>query len=134
MTLENLQKELATIKGGTYYKIEYQSIKDNGYKKITKTTVRNISYASVKPSDTPSKPNPNDNHLGQNIVLNTKTGKARLMVFLTNHHKPHTTYYDNNGVEITREQWLVANPKEVNKAKPTLMFSILVDNILKVGA
>lgn len=134
MKLETLQKELATIKGGTYYKIEYQSVKDNGYKKVTNTIVRNISYASVKENDTPTKVNPNDNHLGQNIVVNTKTGKARLMVFLTKHHKPHTTYYDNLGNEITKEQWLVANPKEANKPQPTLMFSVLVENIIKVGA
>ena len=134
MKLETLQKELATIKGGTYYKIEYQSVKDNGYKKVTNTIVRNIRYSSVKEGNEPIKVNPNDNHLGQNIVVNTKTGKTRLMVFLTKHHKAHSTYYDNLGNEITKEQWLMANPKEANKPQPKIMFSVLVENIIKVGA
>ena len=134
MELTKLQNELQNIKGGTYYHIEYQSVKDNGYKKITNTTVRNGSYGSVRESDTPIKVNPNDTHLGQNIVVNQKTGKARLMVFLTKHHKPHVKYYDNLGNEITKEQWLEANPKEASKKSPTLMFSILVENIIKVGA
>ena len=112
MELTKLQNELQNIKGGTYYHIEYQSVKDNGYKKITNTTVRNISYGSVRESDTPIKVNPNDTHLGQNIVK----------------------YYDNLGNEITKEQWLEANPKEASKKSPTLMFSILVENIIKVGA
>lgn len=135
MTNKELQSKLATIKNGTYFRIEWQSVKDNGYYKLSNSVVRNVSYSSVvgKENKKTTKQNPNDQYLQQNLILNKNSGKTRLQVFLTKHHKAHVKYFDNNHNEITKEEWLEANPKEKNKPTPNLMFAIFVENIIKVG-
>lgn len=141
MTLEQTQTILNTKKRGQFITITYHKVLGD-YVKTTTTTIRLVDYNNVKqvkekkalqsPKTTiatqPKKPSA-DQHLGNNLVYNSNTGKTRLQVFLTGHHKPHCIY-EYQGQEIDQETYY-ANSGD-KQATPTIMFSIDIANILAI--
>jgi len=143
MELETLQNILNSKKRGQYLTITYQKVLGD-YKKTTTTTIRLVDYNNVKavkemkkakgydPNATikePTKPSANK-YLGNNLVYNENTGKTRLQVFLTNKHQPHCIY-EYQGKEISQDQWYAESGDK--KATPSIMFSVLVENILAIN-
>jgi len=141
MTLEQTQEILNQKKRGQYLTITYHKVLGD-YVKTTTTTVRLVDYHNTKAykekmalkepkttiSSQPKKPSA-DKHLGNNLVYNENTGKTRLQVFLTNHHKPHCIY-EYQGKEITKDQWY--NESGDRQSTPDIMFSIDIANILAI--
>lgn len=144
MELETLQNILKTKKRGQFFTIIYQKVIGD-YTKTTTTTIRLVDYNNVKkvkeqkakkelenPTKTTSTSTPkksNDIHLGNNLIHNTNTGKTRLQVFLTNHHKPHSVY-TYLGNEIDKETYYNGTGEKVST--PDIMFTITIDNIIAV--
>ena len=140
MTLEQVQTILNTKKRGQFITITYKKVLGD-YVKTTTTTIRLVDYNNVKAvkekkalegpktTITGAKKPSADQHLGNNLIYNANTGKTRLQVFLTNHHKPHCVY-EYQGKEITKEQWY--NESGDKQSTPTIMFSINIENIIAI--
>lgn len=144
MTLEQTQTILNTKKRGQFLTITYHKVLGD-YVKTTTTTVRLVDYNNVKAvkeqkaakglkttittqSTTIKKPSA-DKHLGNNLIFNANTGKTRLQVFLTGHHKPHCIY-EYQGHEIDQEEYYTNSGDK--QSTPTIMFSIDIANILAI--
>lgn len=142
MTLEQTQEILNQKKRGQFITITYQKVLGD-YKKTTTTTIRLVDYNNVKKvkemkalkgetqkeTITGEKKQSADKHLGNNLIFNENTGKTRLQVFLTNHHKPHCIY-EYQGNEISQDQWYAESGDK--KSTPSIMFTILVENIIAI--
>ena len=137
MELNTLQTILNSKKRGQYMTITYEKVM-GAYTKTTTTTIRLVDYNNVaevkakkalqaeKPA---KKTNSADKHLGNNLIYNANTGKTRLQVFLTKHHKPHCIY-TYNGNEIDKDTYY-ANSGD-KQSTPSIMFTITIDNIIAI--
>ena len=133
----DLQNILNTKHRGAYLTIVYSKTYKGEYVKTTRTTVRLVNYSAVKKNNgegdqKPTKVNPNNEYLGNNIIYNKNTQNTLLQVFLTNnpHHRPHSVYCKVNGEEITKEEFVEATGKK--SSTPDIMFSINVNDIVMV--
>lgn len=145
MTLEQTQEILNKKKRGQYLTITFRKVLGD-FVKTTTTTIRLVNYNNVKAvkekkalkgekttitselKNTPKKPSA-DKYLGNNLIYNENTGKTRLQVFLTNHHKPHCVY-EYQGQEITQDEWYAESGDK--KSTHDIMFTINIENIIAI--
>lgn len=142
MTLEQTQEILNQKKRGQYLTITFRKVLGD-FVKTTTTTIRLVNYNNVKAvkekkalkgekttitNELTKKPSA-DKYLGNNLIYNENTGKTRLQVFLTNHHKPHCVY-EYQGQEITQDEWYAESGDK--KSTHEIMFAINIENIIAI--
>lgn len=132
MTLQQTINALSTIKKGAITKVHYVTNKGD-YSKETKTCVRFVEYANIKGVTPKGKGNPNESHTIKNMLIyNQNTDKYYLqMATIKTNHKAQVTYY-HNGVEITKQEFEMANPPRPN-SQPLVVFRKDIADIISIG-
>lgn len=110
METTQLINQLATYRKGTYTRATWKTETENGYLKISTNIVRILGG-----------------------IATSKTGIDYIRLFTTNNHlhKAQVKYFDNNGFEITKEQFESVNP--TTKHDITICFTKHVSDIIKLG-
>ena len=110
METTQLIDQLTTYRKGTYTRATWKTETENGYLKISTNIVRILGG-----------------------IATSKTGIDYIRLFTTNNHlhKAQVKYFDNNGFEITKEQFESANPTK--KHDITICFTKHVSDIIKLG-
>lgn len=90
MTEQQFNEVMSTYKKGTYIKMMWQTLSENGYK---------LSQGVVRFTDITIK----YNSRGEAYVIARTTKNKRLIV--------HTQYFDNAGTKISKQKYEANNPK-----------------------
>ena len=132
MTLEETITALSTIKRGRITKVHYKTIKGD-YTKETQTLIRFVEYAKIKGVTPKGKGNPSERHTIKNMLIyNEKNGKYYLqMATIKTNHKAKVTYYHNE-IEITKEEFEMANPPRPS-TQPLVVFRKDIADIISIG-
>lgn len=140
--LENLTnseviKAVATVKKGIYHIFTRKHEEKNGYYFIKSYTGHLGSYAVASGKDTNTiKASPNQITIIENVLYyNTNTNNYLLKILSTNNdnHRTKASYYDNNGKEISKQEYEMVNPpkKTYSKDKP-IMFTIKLNELISI--
>ena len=127
---------------GTLKTFIYVGKENNGYYKVTTTTCcRMVNYdnlASVKAKrlNQPQSPKTNVsnvvNIIAHILTENLNTGNVLLHIYPNKNSKSRVKYYDNNGVEINKDQYEMVNkPKKRYGDKP-VVFQIKLENLIEI--
>lgn len=136
--LQNLV-DTKVIKKGKWCKAEWQSISDNGYKKLTKGFVRFVKHQNTKEykethanGQTPAlRANPNIQVIIPDILIhNVKTGND-LLCCHTTPMKAEVKYFDQMNNEITKAEYEANVPTK--KTTPTNVFQKKLQDIISIG-
>lgn len=136
MTKQEIMEKLETIKKGVYTKITFQKDLGNNCVKVTEAVVRlKVNYYNLKSvlGKQKSDRKITDIILMENTLFENKEGKTKLRVFTTNNHRTKSTYY-LNGVETDKKELLEKGYIQPKESKPTSMYMLFTDNIIKLGA
>lgn len=136
MTKETFQTFYQTYKKGTYVVIEKVTIKGDFIKK-TRMVARFVNYYNIESvkakGATSGKARDHEEQIIPHILkLNTNTNNVLLSVYVTNHHKPHSTYYFQN-MEISEEEYYLASGDKKKDYAPTPLFNFKLQDVLSVG-
>lgn len=124
MKLENLSlmEMVNAIKGvrlGCYHSFTKKHVEENGYYYVKRYVGRLCDYENMASTIEKRKTQPKRQSNGKNVVViipnvlyyYVNTGNYNLSVKKINERKhSKTTYYDNNGNEISREDYEMVNP------------------------
>lgn len=139
----NLSKEqkmnvLKNKKPGTYafvYSKKENQIGNDLFIKYSAFNVRlGIHYENVKDPNAKSTPNPNVSYIiPQVLKYNAKTHNYLVNMYIThNDQSVIETYYEKNGVEITKDEYEKAVPPKPSHQQPTLMFCKKLEDIIYI--
>lgn len=137
MKLNELIKKLETIKKGTFIHIEYKSEKELAKKygspkleKFTNGCYRlGMAYSNLGANkNIVTGDLPWGQFVLNNYIIEHK-GKYYLRIYTT-HHKSHSQYF-LNGVETDKAT--LEQEYNYKSSKPTLCFTVPIENILKLG-
>lgn len=123
-------------KKGAYVVVEKTTSK-NDYVKKTRMVGRFVNYyniASVKAKGTTeSKPRDYEKAIIPHVLkTNLNTQNDLLMVYTTNHHKAHTSYY-YKGVEIDEDTYYMGIGEKKKTYPQSVLFSMKLNEIYSVG-
>lgn len=133
MTLQEIKMVMANIKKGQMVKVHYQTKgKELGYTKETQMVVRFVEYANINGVQAKGKANPNESYDNNGIIYNSNTQEYYLqMATINTNYKPETHYY-LNGVEITKNEYEIANPSKP-RTQPLVVFRKNIKDIISLG-
>jgi len=137
MTNEKIINFFDNYKKGTYTRLTKATTK-NGFTKVTKMVCRFVNYyniASVKAKGTTPKParEYEETIIPHVLKINHNTNNTLLQVYVTNHHKAHTTYYYND-VVITEAEYYAGIGEKKREYAPTPLYSFKADEVVSLGA
>lgn len=116
LTLNEVIEILKQLRLGCYHSFTKKHVEDNGYYFVKRYTGRLCDYENMKSTIEKRKTQPKKSFNGNNNVIViipnvlyyfVNTGKYNVSIKTINDGKKHssTTYYDNNGKEISREEY-----------------------------
>lgn len=139
MTLEEVKMAIATIGKGKLTHVTYEKT-ENGYTKTTTMVCRFINYYNMKSvkesgkTQAQAKPNPNIQTIIEHILTyNTNTQNYLLHCYPLPNQKSKSIYKDNNGNEITKEQYQAVVPPKKTYGNPSPVRQIKIQDLVKIG-
>jgi len=124
--------KLSKLKKGVYHSAVWCS-KNGLYEKVSKGVIRIVKYGNINGVEVKGNKNTNENVIIPNFVyFNKKTGNTLVQLAKTNNPKLKVkTTYKLDGVEITKEQYELANSPRKNYDSP--IFRVKLENLLEIN-
>ena len=136
LTLKEVIEFLREIKKGCYHSIIRKATQDNGYYTITTYVGRFCSYAKVsgkEETQVQSNINGKTTIIPNVLYYYEKTDNYVLMVCTTKRHQhSKKEYYDNNGNQITKEQYEMVNPPKKSNGNVSVVFNLKLKEIIEI--
>lgn len=138
MTKETFEKIYEGYKKGSYIPVVKETSMGD-YVKRTKITTRFVNYYHLKSVKASGKTEQNAKTRDYEVQIiphvlkhNLNTKNDLLMVYKTNHHKAHVSYF-YLGVEISEEEYYLNSGDKKKTYGDTPLFMFKLDEVVSVG-
>ncbi len=136
MTLQEITNELNKMKYGRYFKVQYCSVDEkSGYSKETSTIGRFVDYSHIKGVKPTGKSNPNETTIIKHKLVYNKNTNAYCLFIAVPHIpncRPKTTYKDDKGNAITKDEYFQVVKAKKGKA-PDTVWKLNIDKVVSIG-
>ena len=135
LTINEIIDILKNLKMGCYHSFTKKHVESNGYYYLKTYVGRLCSYANLTGKNATQIKQVNGR---QTIIPNVlyyyaSTGNYLLMVATTKkQHHNKTQYFDNNGNEISKEQYEMVNPQKQTTPFNSPVFNIKLSELISV--
>lgn len=143
LTISETIKALKEVRKGSWHSFTKKHVESNGYYYVKRYSGRLCDYENMSSTIELRKTQPRKaSNNGNNVVVvipnvlyyYVNTGNYNLSVKTIGDNKKHSTtiYYDNNGNEISREDYELVNPPKKSYGNGGNMFYINVLELVEI--
>lgn len=136
LTINEVMEILKNTSRGKYHSFSKKHVESNGYYFIKTYVGRLASYASVsgKSTNEIKQVNGRETIIPNVLYYYASTNNYLLMVATTkcNKHHSKTTYFDNNGNEISKSEYEMVNPTKKSSPFNSPVFNIKLSELIAI--